>query len=125
MVQATSLINSQLDHLFGAWGQTYLAEHDAVSTTNNGFDSISYLVQIHIKLTQHFCSHTLAFAYKTKEKMFCPDVIVLEALCFLLGEAQDLPGPLCELVKAIFIRSSSIPCFREKINQPKNANNSR
>src|SRR6266567_2029193 len=124
MVQATSFVNRQLDHLFGAWGQANLAKYDAVSTANNGFDSISCLVQIHVELTQYFCGNTFAFTDQAKQEMFCPNVIVLEALCFLLGETQDFPGSLCELVKPISIRSSSISCFREKINQPNNADNS-
>src|SRR5712692_7100394 len=103
MVQATSFVNSQLDHLFGAWGKTNLAEHDAVSTTNNKFNSAANFVQFDAEATQYFCSHTLAFTYETEEKMFCPDVIVLEALGFLLGETQDFPGSLCELVKPIFV----------------------
>nr|BBH95004.1 hypothetical protein KTA_32030 [Thermogemmatispora argillosa] len=35
--------------------------------------------------------------------MLCPDVVMLEALGFLLGEAQDLPGSLGEFVKSISI----------------------
>ena len=35
--------------------------------------------------------------------MFCTDIIVLEALRFLLGQAQNLPGSLCKLIKPISI----------------------
>jgi hypothetical protein len=35
--------------------------------------------------------------------MFCPDVIVLEALGFFLSEAQDFSGSLCKLIKPISI----------------------
>ena len=35
--------------------------------------------------------------------MFCADVVVLEALGFLLGKTQDFPGSLREFVEPIFV----------------------
>src|SRR5579864_1424531 len=103
MVQATSFVDGQLNHLFGTWGETYLAEYDAVSTSNNKFNGATNLIQLDAKVTQYFCRDTFSFAHQAKQKMFCPDVIVLEALGLFLGKAQDAPGPLCELIKPIFV----------------------
>src|SRR6266436_1975793 len=103
VVQATSFIDGQLYHLFGTRRQTDLAEHNPVAAANDKLNGTTNLVQFNAEVTKYFCCDTFSFAYKAKEQMFCPDVIVLEALRFLLCKAQDPPGPLCELVKPIFV----------------------
>ncbi|GHO54624.1 hypothetical protein KSB_30990 [Ktedonobacter robiniae] len=35
--------------------------------------------------------------------MFCTDIVVLEALGFLLSETQNFSGALCEFIKPISI----------------------
>ena len=40
---------------------------------------------------------------KTEQKMFCPDIIVLEALGLFLSKTQDFSCSLCKLIKPISI----------------------
>src|SRR5713226_4314838 len=103
MIQAASYINSELNHLFGAWSQTNLAQDDTISTPNNKFNGAPNLVQLDTEVPQHLSSDTLAFAHKTEQQVFCPDVVVLEALGLFLSETQDFPCSLCKLVKPISI----------------------
>ena len=103
MIQATSFINGQLDHFFGTWSQADLTENDAVSTANYKFNGTPNFVKFDAKVTQYFRGNTFAFANKSKKKMFCPDIIVLEALGFLLSETQNFASSLRKFVKPISI----------------------
>src|SRR5690242_18528766 len=103
MIQAASFIDGKLNHLFGTWSQTNLAQDDTISTANYKFNGATDLVQLHAEVTQYFCGDTFTFTYQTEQKMFGANVVVLEALGFLLSKAQDLPGPLCKLVKPVSV----------------------
>ena len=103
MIQATSFIDCQLNHFFGAWSEADLTEDYAVSTANYKFNGAANFVEFDAEVTQYFCGNTLTFAYKTKEKVFCTNIIVLEALSFFLGEAQNFARSLCKLIKPISI----------------------
>ena len=87
MIQAASFIHSQLDHLFGTRSQTDFAKDDAVSTANNKFNGAANLIQFNAQITQYFCSNAFTLAYKTEKKVFCTNIVVLEALGFLLSQA--------------------------------------
>ncbi len=89
MIQAASFINGELNHLFGTRSQPNLAQDDAVSPANNKFNGAPNFVQFDPEVTQHFRGNALTFAHKTEQQMFCPDVVVLEALGFFLGKVQD------------------------------------
>src|SRR6266516_6840961 len=104
MIQATSFIYCQLNHLFGLWRQADLTEHDAISTANNKFDGAANFVQFNTEIRQYFRSHTFAFAYETQQEVFCTDVVVLEALRLFLSKIQNFPASLCELIKPVPIR---------------------
>src|SRR2546421_7397868 len=103
MIQATSFIDCQLNHFFGAWSEADLTEDYAVSTANYKFDRAANLIQFNAEVTQYFCSNTLTFAHNAEEKMFCTNIIVLEALSFFFSEAQNFASSLCKLIKPISI----------------------
>ncbi len=103
MIQTTSFINGQLDHLFGAWSQTNFAQHDAVSTSNNKFNGAANLVQFNAQITQYFGGNALSLTYQTKQEMLGADIIVLEALRFFLSQAQNLSGSFGKSIKPISI----------------------
>ncbi len=112
MVQALSFIHSEFDHFFGAWGEANFPKNNAISTTYNSFNGIANLVQFDAEVAQYFGGDSFSFTYKTEQEMFGADVIMLEALGFFLSETQDLPGPLCELVKPVPIVHCRSPSFR-------------
>src|SRR6266487_4292244 len=51
MIQATSLVDGQLDHFFGSRSEANLAEDDAISTTNYKFNGTTNLVQFDAEVT--------------------------------------------------------------------------
>jgi len=52
---------------------------------------------------------SFALSYQSEEEMFRADIVMLETLSLLLREAQDLPGSLSELVKAVSIHDTGLP----------------
>ena len=44
---------------------------------------------------------TLALAHESEQEMLGPDVVVVEALRFILGQGQDLACPVSELVETV------------------------
>jgi len=56
MIQATSFINSQLDHLFGTRRQANLPKHDAVTAANNKFDGATNLVEFNAEIANTFAA---------------------------------------------------------------------
>jgi hypothetical protein len=103
MIQATSFIDGQLNHLFGTRRQTDLTENDTVAATNNKFDGTANLIQFYAEICKDFSSNTFALSDQAEQEVFCTDVIVLEALRFLLSKAQDFPGSLCKFIKPISV----------------------
>src|SRR5258708_19672516 len=101
IVQAASFIHGEFDHLFGALSQTTLAQDDTISAPNNKFDGATNLVQLNTAVPQHLSSDTLAFAHKTEQQVFCPDLVVLKSLPFFLTHTQHPPAPLRDLAKSI------------------------
>jgi len=110
VIEVSRFINGQLYHFFGAWSQTDFAQHDAVSTTDDAFDCLSNFLEINTKTRKHFGSNALALAHQAKQEMFCSNVVVLEALRFFLGQAQNLSGSFGKSIKPIsIVHSGFIP----------------
>src|SRR6266702_158063 len=103
MIQTTSFIDSKLNHLFGTRRQPDFAQNNAVAPANNKFNGTPNFIQFDTEITQYFCSNALTLAHKAQQEVFCPNVVVLEALSFFLSKAQDLPGPLCKFIKPISV----------------------
>ncbi|GHO54623.1 hypothetical protein KSB_30980 [Ktedonobacter robiniae] len=66
VIQATSLIDSQLDNLLRTRRQANLAEHDAVSAPDNKFNGATNFVQFDTEICQYFGSNTLSFTHKAE-----------------------------------------------------------
>src|SRR5437660_12284512 len=103
MIQATSFINGKLNHFFGTRGEADLTKDNTVATANYKFNGTANFVEFNAEVTEYFSSNTFALANEAKKKMFCANIIVLEALCFLLSKAQNFASPLGKLVKTISI----------------------
>src|SRR5205085_10962540 len=76
MIQATSFIHGQLDHLFGAWRQADLTQDNAITTSNNKFNGPANLVQFDAQITQYFDGDSLPLTHEAQQLMFGTDVIV-------------------------------------------------
>jgi hypothetical protein len=103
MIQATSLVNSELNHLFGTWREADLTKDNTIATANNKSNGTANFVKLHTEICKYFCSDPFAASDQPEEEMFCSDIVVLEALRLFLSETQDLSGLLCELIKPISV----------------------
>src|SRR6266571_969945 len=117
MIKSTSFIHGQLNHLFSAWRQAELAEHNAVATPNNMLNGLTYLLQFDTQVTQHLSGNAFAFAHQAEQKMLRANVIVVEAMRLFLGQRQHIACSLREFVESLTVhqiqRSSvfSLECF--------------
>jgi hypothetical protein len=110
VIEAMGFINGQLDNFFGTWGQADLAENGVITTTNNEFYGVTNFVQVDAELGEYFGGKALLITCKTKEEMFRADIVMLEAQGFVLREAQNHSGSLCELLKPTSIVHLLTPC---------------
>jgi hypothetical protein len=101
VIEAVSFAHGKLDGFFGTWGQAKLAENDAITTTNNEFYGVTDFVQVDTELGEYFGGKALLITCKTKEEMFCADIVMSEALGFVLSEAQNHSGFLGEPIEAL------------------------
>src|SRR5258707_7988519 len=101
MIQATSFIHGEFDHLFSARGEANFTKNNVNSMTDYGLNSYADLIQLNAEVAQYFGGDPFSFTHKAEQEVFGANIIVLEALGLFLSETQDLPGPLGELIIAI------------------------
>src|SRR5690242_11848036 len=112
MVQAARFVNRQFNHLLGAWRQADLPQDNPIAPPDDKFDGAAYFVKFNAEVAQNLCGNPLALADEAKEQMLGADVVVVEALCFFLGETQDLPGTLSKFVKTVAVVHLCHPPFK-------------
>jgi hypothetical protein len=84
VVEAASLVNGQLDNPLGAWGQSDLAHHHAVPSTDDELDRRTHFIQFYAQIVENASGNAIALTYQPQEYMFRSYVIVVEALRFFL-----------------------------------------
>ncbi len=101
VAQAAGLVDGQLDHPLGAWREADLADHGALATTDDELDRLPHLGELDVHVLQDARGDPLALADESEQQMLGPDVVVVEALRFILGQGQDLACPIGELVETV------------------------
>ena len=101
VAESARLINGELDHLLGTWGEANLAEHWPFATPNDELHRLAHLGELNAQVLKHLGGDTLPFTDKSKEEVLRADVVVVEALRLVLGERQHLPGAIREAIEAV------------------------
>ena len=101
VAQASRLVDGQLDDALRPRGQPDLAHDRSVTTTDDEFDRRADLGQLHVHVLEDARSDTLPFTHEAEQKVFGADVVVIEALCLVLSEREDLASAVGELVEPI------------------------
>src|SRR5260370_42484023 len=101
VIQATSFIQGEFDHFFSARGEANFTKNNVISMTDYGLNGYADLIQLNAEVAQYFGRDPFSFTHKAEQEVFSANVVMLKALGFFLSEAQDLPGPLGELIIAI------------------------
>ena len=101
VAQPSRLVDRKLDHALGARRQADLADHGSIPAPDDELDRRPHLRQFDVHVLKDARGDALALADEAQEQVLRADVVVVEPLRLVLGECQDLPRPVCELVEAI------------------------
>jgi hypothetical protein len=99
VVEAPGLFDGQLDHFLGTGRQTDIAGYLALAASNDELHRTADLVEINAQVREYFGGNALPLTNQTEEKVLRTNVVVIEALRFLLSELEHFPSPLGEFVK--------------------------
>ena len=101
VAEATGLVDGQLDDALGARGQPDLTDDRAVAAADDELDGRAHLGQLDVHVLEHARSHALPFPDQAEQEVLRADVVVVEALRFVLREREDLASAVGELVEPI------------------------
>src|SRR3954447_14421960 len=101
VVETACLIDGELDDFLCPWGETDLTHHHGLAAANDELDSGTHLGELHAHVAEHARCHPISLANEAQEKVFGPDVVVVETLGLFLSQREHLPGALCELIELV------------------------
>ena len=95
------LAERELQDLLRARRERDLSGRDLVALPDDARDLGAHLLDGDVELLEHTRGETLLLTEQPQEDVLRPDVVVLQGACFVLGEDDDLPGPLCEALEHV------------------------
>ena len=101
MTHQPRFINSQLKDAFGAWSQVGFPGRHALATAHRPFDGAHHMAGFHSQFLQHFYRHTIFLAYQPQQQVLGADVVVIQALCFLLSQLEHAPCSFGKPIKLV------------------------
>ena len=103
VVEVPGFFDRILDDLFGTRCLREFAHGDHFwSGAYEAFDFEADLAEVDFEVFEDIGSDAAAFFDESEQNMLGPDVFVVEALCFLVGECHDFAGTICESFKHAF-----------------------
>ena len=93
------LAQRELEDLLGARRERDLAGRDLVALADDAGDLRAHLFHGDVELLEDAGSKALLLAEQAEQDVLGADVVVLQRTCFVLGEDDDLPGPLCKALE--------------------------
>ena len=115
VAEPSGLVDRQLDHSLRSRRQADLADDWPVASPDDELDRGPDLGELDVHVLEDACRDAFALADQAEEKVFGADVVVIEALRFILSQCQDLAGAVCELVEAIHRVERLFPCERRSV----------
>ena len=101
VVEAPGLFDGQLDDLLGARRQANLAADRLLAPADDELDRGANLVQLDAEVVEDLGGDTIALADEAEQQVLSANVVVVEALRFLLGKRQDSARSLCKFVESV------------------------
>ena len=99
MVHPAGFIHRQFDDLLGAGGEADFALGGLVAAADDEFDGGAHFGEVDGEAGQHPGGHAFGFANQAEQDMLGADVVMVEPLGLFLGQRQDPPGALGELLE--------------------------
>ena len=99
VAEAERLAQRQLQHLLGARRERDLAGRHLVALPDDPRDLGANLLDGDVERLEHARGETLLLAEEPEQDVLGADVVVLQGTGFVLGENDDLAGPLRETLE--------------------------
>ena len=112
VAEAARLVDGELDDPLRARRQPDLADDRPIAAPDDELDRGADLGQLDVHVLEHARGDALALAHQAEEQVLGADVVVVEALRFVLRERQDLARAVRELVESIHPVRTPVPCGR-------------
>ncbi|MBA7481177.1 hypothetical protein ES707_16647 [subsurface metagenome] len=100
VIKAPCLVYSEFDNPLRSGGKPHLPANASFPSPNNIFHSASHLIEFHIETGKNLCGDALTLPNQTKQYMLRANIVMVEALSFLLGQAEHLARSLGKLLKS-------------------------
>jgi hypothetical protein len=101
VAEREGLAQRELEDLLRARGERDLARGDLVALADDAGDLRADLLHRDVERLEDAGSEPLFLAKQAKQDVLGPDVVVLERPRLVLGENDDLPGPLGESLEQL------------------------
>ena len=101
MVEATCLVDRELDDLLRARSQADFADDHRIATTDDELDRGANLGQLNAHIGKNSSRDAITLTNQAKEQMLGSNVVVIEPLRLFLGQSQDFARPFCEFFEFI------------------------
>ena len=95
------LAECELEDLLRARRERDLTGRDLVTLADDASDLRAHLFHRDVELLEHPRGEALLLAQQPEQDVLGADVVVLECACLVLGEDDNLPGPLCEALEHV------------------------
>src|SRR4029079_8131266 len=99
VTEREGLAQRELEHLLRARRERDLPRRDLVALSDDVRDLRAHLFHRDVELLEYARGEPLLLAQQPEQDVLGADVVVLQRTCFVLGEDDDLPGPLCEALE--------------------------
>ena len=101
VAEAAGFVDRELDDPLGAGREPHLPDDRPIAAADDELDRRSHLRELDVHVLEHTRGDALALAHEAEKQVLGPDVVVVEPLGLILGQRQDLPSAICELVEAV------------------------
>src|SRR5207253_10642135 len=101
VAETAGLVDGELDDSLRAWGEPDLTDDGPIAASDDELDRRPHLGQLDVHVLEDASRDAFAFTDQAEEQVLRADVVVVEPLGLILGQRQDLAGPIRELVEPL------------------------
>ena len=99
VVESTCFIDRQLDDLLRARREANLTNDHRIATPDDELNGAANFRKLNAHVRQNAGGDSITLPNEAKEKVLGPNIVVIEAVRFLLSQRQDFARALCEPVE--------------------------
>ncbi len=100
VIKPPCLVYSELDNPLRSGGKPNLSGNSSFPSPNNIFHSAAHLIEFHPEVGKHLGGDALTLQNQTEQYMLRANIVMVEALSFLLRQSEHLARSLGKLLKS-------------------------